>query len=60
MMAAPTYEEAKQWAWNCSKILLEDMPMLTCYTNPVIHAYRTNRWTGYVKMPGLGVIGENP
>ena len=60
MMAAPTYEEAKQWAWNCSKILLEDMPMLTCYTNPVIHAYRTDQWTGYVKMPGLGVIGENP
>ena len=60
MMVAPTQEEAKQWAWNCSKILLEDMPILPCYNNIATHAYRTDRWTGYVKMPNLGVMDDNP
>lgn len=60
MMMAPTYEEAKQWAWNCSKILLEDMPLIVCYNSIVTNAYRTDRWTGYVKMPGMGVMGSNP
>lgn len=60
MMLAPTQEEAKQWAWNCSQILLEDMPILPCYNDIETHAYRTDRWTGYVKIAKRGVMGDNP
>jgi peptide/nickel transport system substrate-binding protein len=60
MMLAPTYEEAEQWAWNGLKILMQDMPIITCYNSISTHAYRTDRWTGYVKMPTMGVMGYNP
>ena len=60
MMEAPTYEDAKQCIWNCSQILLDDMPMIICYNDLDIHAYRTDRWTGYVNMTGLNVMGMNP
>lgn len=59
MLDASTYEEAKQSIWNCSQILLDEMPMIICYNDLDIHAYRTDRWTGYVNMVGLNVMGMN-
>lgn len=60
MMNASTYLEAREWAWNCSEILLRDMPMVTCYNDVYINGYRTDRWTGYVNVRGLNRMGNNP
>ena len=59
MMNATTYEDAKYYAWECQKILLEQMPMVTCYNDAYIHAFRTDRWEGWLTMLGLGVTGSN-
>ncbi len=59
MMAATNYEDAKQAAWDASAILIEQMPMVTCYNDAYIHAYRVDDWDGYVEMDGLGVMGNN-
>ena len=60
MLTAATKTETRDWAWNCSKQLLQDVPLITCYLQYFIHSYRTDIWDGYVNMTGLGVIGENP
>ncbi len=60
MMNAETKLEARNWAWNCSKILMEDMPMVVCYNDAYIHAYRTDVWEGYVQYSGLNRMGNNP
>ncbi len=60
MMAAPTQLEARNWAWNCSAILMQDMPMVVAYNDAYIHAYRTDIWEGYVQMAGQNRMGNNP
>jgi ABC-type transport system substrate-binding protein len=60
MLTAPTKTDARGWAWNCSKQLLQDVPIITCYLLNTIHVYRTDIWDGYVNMTGCGVMGDNP
>lgn len=60
MLTASTKLESRAWAWNCSQLLLQDMPMITCYNRQLIHAYRTDIWDGYVNMTGQGITGNNP
>lgn len=60
MMNAPTKLDARSWAWNCSQILLNDVPMITCYNDAFIHAYRTDTWEGYVNMMGMNRLSDNP
>lgn len=59
MMAAPTKLEARSWAWNCCKILMEEMPMVVCYNDAYINAYRTDVWEGYVNMAGVNRMQNN-
>jgi ABC-type transport system substrate-binding protein len=59
-MYAPTRLEARNWAWNCCRILLAEMPMIVCYNDENIHAYRTDRWEGYVNQVGINRMGGNP
>lgn len=59
MMSAPTKLEARNWAWNCSKILMEEMPMVVCYNDAYINAYRTDIWEGYVNMAGVNRMQNN-
>jgi hypothetical protein len=60
MMNATTVLEARGWALNCCRILIEDMPMVACYNTMVNHAVRTDMWEGYIPMTGIGWIGNNP
>ncbi len=60
MLTAPARTDARGWAWNCSKQLLQDMPSITCYLLYFIHVYRTDIWDGYVNMTGLGIWDDNP
>jgi ABC-type transport system substrate-binding protein len=57
---APTRLEARNWAWNCCRILMEEMPMIVCYNDENIHAYRTDIWEGYVSQVGVNRMGGNP
>jgi ABC-type transport system substrate-binding protein len=59
-MSAPTRLEARNWAWNCCRILIADMPMIVCYNLENIHMYRTDIWEGYVNQVGIGPMGGNP
>ncbi len=59
-MSAPTRLEARNWAWNCCRILMEEMPMIVCYNDKHIHAYRTDVWDGYVNQVGINRMGGNP
>jgi ABC-type transport system substrate-binding protein len=60
MMQAPTLPEARGWAINCCRILIEDMPMIVCYNEIHNHAYRTDLWEGFVDMVGVNRFGDNP
>jgi ABC-type transport system substrate-binding protein len=59
-MNAPTRLEARNWAWNCCAILMEEMPMIVCYNDEYTHAYRTDIWEGYVNQFGINRMGGNP
>jgi ABC-type transport system substrate-binding protein len=59
-MRASTRMEARNWAWNCCRILMAEMPMIVCFNEGIIHAYRTDLWEGYVNQVGIGVMGGNP
>jgi ABC-type transport system substrate-binding protein len=59
MMESLTMEETRQYAWECQKILLEQMPIIVCYNDAVISAYRTDRWEGWNQMSARGVTGRN-
>ena len=60
MRWAPTLLEFQELAWNCSKLLLQDMPAIVCCNNVITHAYRTGEWEGYVNMLGVNRMGNNP
>ncbi|MFX1566017.1 MAG: ABC transporter substrate-binding protein, partial [Promethearchaeota archaeon] len=60
MMEAPTRLEARNWAWNCCRILLAEMPMIVGYNDENIHAYRTDFWEGYVNWVSQNRMGGNP
>jgi ABC-type transport system substrate-binding protein len=57
---APTRLEARNWAWNCCRILMTEMPMIVCYNDEYTHAYRTDIWEGYVPQVGINRMGGNP
>ena len=59
-MNAPTRLEARNWAWNCCRILMEEMPMVVCFNDENIHAYRTDIWEGYIPQVGINRMGGNP
>ncbi len=59
-MNAPTRLEARNWAWNCCRILMEEMPMIVCYNDEYTHAYRTDNWEGYTQQFGLNRMGGQP
>jgi ABC-type transport system substrate-binding protein len=59
-MNAPTRLEARNWAWNCCRILMEEMPMIVCYNDEYTHAYRTDDWEGYTPQFGLNRMGGQP
>jgi ABC-type transport system substrate-binding protein len=58
-MTAPTRLEARNWAWNCCRILMEEMPMIVCYNEEYTHAYRTDIWEGFVNQVGMNRMGGN-
>ncbi len=60
MMTASAYQEARGWAWNCSQLLIRDMPVITLYNDIEIHGYRNDIWDGYVNMVGVNRMGNNP
>jgi ABC-type transport system substrate-binding protein len=55
MQAAETFEEAVAAAWEAQKILWVEQPMILAYMNLLISAYRTDRFEGYLNVPGDGV-----
>ncbi len=57
---APTRLEARNWAWNCSAILIQEMPMIVCYNDEYTHAYRTDIWEGYVPQVAINRMGGQP
>ncbi|MFX1564418.1 MAG: ABC transporter substrate-binding protein [Promethearchaeota archaeon] len=57
---APTRLEARNWAWNCTAILIKEMPMIVCYNDEYTHAYRTDIWEGYVPQVAINRMGGNP
>jgi ABC-type transport system substrate-binding protein len=59
-MNAPTRLEARNWAWNCCRILMKEMPMIVCFNDEYTHAYRTDLWEGYVPQVGVNRMGGNP
>jgi ABC-type transport system substrate-binding protein len=59
-LGASTCLEARNWAWNCCRILMEEMPMIVCYNDEYTHAYRTDIWEGYVPQYGINRMGGNP
>jgi ABC-type transport system substrate-binding protein len=59
-MNAPTRLEARDWAWNCCRILMDEMPMIVCYNDEYTHAYRTDIWEGYIPQPGINCMNGNP
>jgi ABC-type transport system substrate-binding protein len=60
LMNAPTRLEARDWSWNCCRLLIEEMPIIVCYNTQNTRAYRTDLWEGYVNQIGLNRIGDNP
>ncbi|MDO8125483.1 MAG: ABC transporter substrate-binding protein [Candidatus Hermodarchaeota archaeon] len=60
MYGASTKLEVRDWAWNCSQILLQDMPIIPCYNDVITQAYWTDLWEGYVNMLGVNRLGNNP
>lgn len=59
-MDASTRLEARNWAWNCCRILMKEMPMIVCYNDEYTHAYRTDTWEGYVNWVTRNRMGGNP
>ena len=59
-MNAPTRLEARNWAWNCCRILMAEMPMIVCFNFEFIHAYRTDLWEGYIPQVGVNRMKGNP
>jgi ABC-type transport system substrate-binding protein len=57
---APTRLEARNWAWNCCAILMQEMPMIVCYNDEFTQTYRTDIWEGYVPQYGINRMGGNP
>ena len=57
---APTRLEARNWAWNCCRLLLDEMPMIVCYNEEYRHAYRTDLWEGYVPQVAMNRMSGNP
>ena len=58
LMAASTLDEANHWAWKCQELLWYEQPMIVCYNDVYTHAYRTDRWEGYVNMACRNRIGN--
>jgi ABC-type transport system substrate-binding protein len=59
MMAATSYAEVLQYVQECQDILIDQMPMVTCYNDAYIHAFRSDKWEGYVNFTGAGFMGNN-
>jgi ABC-type transport system substrate-binding protein len=58
LMAASTEDEANNWAWECQRILWHAQPMIICYNDVYTHAYRTERWEGYINRACRNRIGN--
>jgi peptide/nickel transport system substrate-binding protein len=56
MMTASEYSTVLDAAHAAQEVFVHNVPMIVWYTNWVIHAYRTDRFEGWVKSPGRGMI----
>jgi hypothetical protein len=60
MMASETLEEAKQYAREATALLAYEQPMIVCYNDAYINAWRNDKFTNFIGMAGNGVTGNNP
>ncbi|MFX0206859.1 MAG: ABC transporter substrate-binding protein [Candidatus Hodarchaeota archaeon] len=60
MMNANTLEEAKQKAAYAAALLVYEQPMIVCYNDIYINAYRINKFDGFFSFSGKGFTGANP
>jgi ABC-type transport system substrate-binding protein len=58
ILNASTIAEVNDWAWKCQEILWYEQPMIVCYNDVYTHAYRTDRWEGYINMRARNRIGN--
>jgi ABC-type transport system substrate-binding protein len=59
LMNATSLSEAQYWTHICQDMLIQNMPMVTCYNDAYINAFRTDKWEGYVNFTGVGFMGSN-
>ncbi len=61
MNAATTQEDVKTYARQATEMLAYEQPLIVCYNDANINAYRTDEYEGFFEFAGLGVTnGGNP
>ncbi|MFX0051673.1 MAG: ABC transporter substrate-binding protein [Candidatus Hodarchaeota archaeon] len=60
MMDATTMEEAKAKYIEAAEMLVFEQPMIVCYNDININAYRTNKFEGFFRFSAKGFTGANP
>ncbi|MFX0052629.1 MAG: ABC transporter substrate-binding protein [Candidatus Hermodarchaeota archaeon] len=58
MINSVTFSEAKNYALEANKLLTYEQPIVVCYNDAYIDAYRTNIFEGYTLFNGKGYIGD--
>lgn len=59
MMTASDFGTVLDAAHRAQQIFVENAPMLVLYSNWEVHAYRTDRFEGWIVAPGYGLGGMN-
>ena len=58
LLSATTREEQKEVSFEIQEVLTRDVPGVSLYSGDIIDAYRSDRFSGFVPVPGCGI--HNP
>ncbi len=59
MTTSSDYNEVKEKATAAHLLLTYEQPIITCYSEPYINAYRTDKFTGFFEYRGNGFTRDN-
>ena len=59
MMTESDYDTVLDASHQAQLVFAQQVPMLIWYSNWEVNAHRTDRWEGYVVIPGWGTAGMN-
>jgi ABC-type transport system substrate-binding protein len=59
MMTATDHDTVRQACWDAQQVFVQNVPIIVCYSNYEVNAYRNDKWENFVEIPGWGVSAMN-